>query len=544
MLQCRVSIPQEAALHDDLLSFFHTLLTSAPCHTECYQPPKPTSRELHLVNIYKRMRYSTGANSADPRAPHSNYQTVLPSPLKRSGHETRKIACVQLSLLRGCTCYILCREGHKIVVSGAPLLKKQSFMYGGEKMDFTWEEAGISLHFPAATCKGGIKVTVKVLKNVEDYCIMPRGYRLMPMASAVYKITANAKLPAPVRVKMQHCAIIDKEDTLVHMVAPCTPPYRFEPYHKGKFPHGESYGEVEITQFSVWTALWSRVCQLFHLRTHLAIYVVYLRNSTAHIAVTKNIPAHRTAVEEEYPNATKVDSYAMICPFTTTEITFSEAEPDSQEGWKIQMAPIPTTISLSSICGYEIGCVIPKIELEPEWTMESGQPKQKKVQIKIEGGSIQSFPFLCNPPGLPQALQDQSPQAPHQNPSLQDQPSNEDQQTQPLSNQSQLNRSDPPTLPLLLTFPKQSGDKINIVERIGTKNHTFGIKILEDNFGTVTDAIETEYGPNQTRITDAILSKWLEGTGRTPISWGTLITVLREIGLNVLADEMDDNLLQ
>ena len=51
------------------------------------------------VFISSRMRYTRGCSfnqhSTDPRAPHSNYQTVFPSLLKRSGHETRVNAGVQ-----------------------------------------------------------------------------------------------------------------------------------------------------------------------------------------------------------------------------------------------------------------------------------------------------------------------------------------------------------------------------------------------------------------------------------------------------------------
>ena len=44
-------------------------------------------------------------HSTDPRAPHANYQTVFPSPLKRSGHETRGgwervIDCITCSIVR------------------------------------------------------------------------------------------------------------------------------------------------------------------------------------------------------------------------------------------------------------------------------------------------------------------------------------------------------------------------------------------------------------------------------------------------------------
>ena len=101
-----------------------------------------------------------------------------------------------------------------------------------------------------------------------------------------------------------------------------------------------------------------------------------------------------------------------------------------------------------------------------------------------------------------------------------------------------------PTLPLLQRFPTKSEDVIKIIERIGTKHHDLGIRLLNDEHGTITDITEAQYKhdpPN--RATEAILQKWLQGTGRTPQSWDTLITVLREIELNTLAQEIEENLL-
>ena len=101
-----------------------------------------------------------------------------------------------------------------------------------------------------------------------------------------------------------------------------------------------------------------------------------------------------------------------------------------------------------------------------------------------------------------------------------------------------------PTLPLLQRFPTKCEDIIKIIEKIGTSNHVLGIRLLDDKDGTITANIEAHYKhdpPN--RATEAILQKWLQGTGRTPQTWDTLITVLREIELNTLAQEIEENLL-
>ena len=101
-----------------------------------------------------------------------------------------------------------------------------------------------------------------------------------------------------------------------------------------------------------------------------------------------------------------------------------------------------------------------------------------------------------------------------------------------------------PTLPLLQRFPTKSEDVTKVIERIGISNHDLGIRLLNDNYGTITAEIEAQYKHDPpSRTTEGILQKWLQGTGRTPQTWDTLIIVLREIELNTLAQEIEDNLL-
>ena len=101
-----------------------------------------------------------------------------------------------------------------------------------------------------------------------------------------------------------------------------------------------------------------------------------------------------------------------------------------------------------------------------------------------------------------------------------------------------------PTLPLLQRFPTKTRGVIKIIENIGTKHHDLGIHLLNDEDGTITANIKDQYKHDPpSRTTEAILQKWLQKTGRTPQTWDTLITVLREIELNNLAQEIEENLL-
>ena len=99
-----------------------------------------------------------------------------------------------------------------------------------------------------------------------------------------------------------------------------------------------------------------------------------------------------------------------------------------------------------------------------------------------------------------------------------------------------------PKLRELLKFPKFDGGFINIVENIGDKYRTFGIFILEDDNGAITDGITTGERGQPDAINHTILTRWLQGTGRAPQTWNTLVSVLDEVGLRNLASTVRANL--
>jgi len=88
-----------------------------------------------------------------------------------------------------------------------------------------------------------------------------------------------------------------------------------------------------------------------------------------------------------------------------------------------------------------------------------------------------------------------------------------------------------------LVFPSKNGN-INVPEKIGAKCQTFGILLLQDEFGEKVDAIVKEKD-DITNINLEILKKWLQGEGKKPISWGTLTQILRESSLAALAEMIE-----
>ena len=99
----------------------------------------------------------------------------------------------------------------------------------------------------------------------------------------------------------------------------------------------------------------------------------------------------------------------------------------------------------------------------------------------------------------------------------------------------------PPTLPELIRFKTRSGS-INILKQIGTHYRELGVLLLEDATGEVTRAIIEQHCEDATKINFQIFQKWIQGKGKLPVEWSTLVEVLKNIELVQLANEIEQNL--
>jgi len=66
----------------------------------------------------------------------------------------------------------------------------------------------------------------------------------------------------------------------------------------------------------------------------------------------------------------------------------------------------------------------------------------------------------------------------------------------------------------------------------------FGILLLEDDNGVRILSITRECRDQAEEINIRILQQWLGGRGKLPVSWNTLVAVLRDIELSTLANEI------
>ena len=93
-----------------------------------------------------------------------------------------------------------------------------------------------------------------------------------------------------------------------------------------------------------------------------------------------------------------------------------------------------------------------------------------------------------------------------------------------------------PTMPELLKFTCAENKTINITKEIGDEYKYFGIFLLQDLNGQKVKSIKSKHRSDPSQINTEILEEWLAGKGKKPVTWATLVQVLRDTELYSLAD--------
>ena len=262
-------------------------------------------------------------------------------------------------------------------------------VYTGEACSHV-SPSGISFHFPANESKCRVKLRYKVVND--DY-VLPEGYEDMPLVSSMFKITTSDDLPVPVTVQMEHCAIIEEDDSLMHMIAHGPPPYHFQPLLSGTFPLGERYGEIQVKHFSILTTL----ARKLGLRLSLSVQVFYHDHSSATFVATKKLRRLISAVRSKYAAANRVVEQSMSCGYETEAITLTVPDPPQEGGWCVQPEFQPAKIETRLIRNYKLGKTPPGVHLKIKWTGK-GEPVEEDIRIAVGGTiSVDSFLLSCRP---------------------------------------------------------------------------------------------------------------------------------------------------
>ena len=96
-----------------------------------------------------------------------------------------------------------------------------------------------------------------------------------------------------------------------------------------------------------------------------------------------------------------------------------------------------------------------------------------------------------------------------------------------------------PSIHTLLHYDTRDG-YINIPQYIGIKYQEFGIMLLETDYSYI-EVLERQYMKDAVQINSRILQDWLNGKGKQPKTWATLIEVLQSIELSTVANIIKKN---
>ena len=107
----------------------------------------------------------------------------------------------------------------------------------------------------------------------------------------------------------------------------------------------------------------------------------------------------------------------------------------------------------------------------------------------------------------------------------------------------QIKKQDQPTFPQLIDFPTSAGGEgLNIIKEIGIHYNMLGVFLLNDKNGATILALKQQHHSRATSINFEILQQWIQGSGEKPVTWETLVKVLRKIKLHTLADKIESSL--
>ena len=90
---------------------------------------------------------------------------------------------------------------------------------------------------------------------------------------------------------------------------------------------------------------------------------------------------------------------------------------------------------------------------------------------------------------------------------------------------------DRPTMPELI--------RLKVSQEISTNWYDVGVLLLEDETGAIIKSIDETCRGNPKRINDEVLQQWIEGKGKMPVTWRTLVDVLRDAELTNLAADIE-----
>ncbi len=96
-----------------------------------------------------------------------------------------------------------------------------------------------------------------------------------------------------------------------------------------------------------------------------------------------------------------------------------------------------------------------------------------------------------------------------------------------------------PSLLQLTLLKSPSGKRVEIIKTIAPDWNKFGIYFDFDKTGQTLKCIAKEHPFNPIDCCTHMMREWLEGRGRQPATWATLIDLLKDAEMNDLAQQVE-----
>ena len=123
---------------------------------------------------------------------------------------------------------------------------------GSHAQSLNWTQWGLRMHFAEDTVSASETCEVAVKALVGGKFKFPSESQLI---SAVYAVSFASKVKKPVKVEIQHCALLKNEGQFQYLSfvkAPLrqkVPPFEFTPLKGGEFSLESQYGSITVDHF-------------------------------------------------------------------------------------------------------------------------------------------------------------------------------------------------------------------------------------------------------------------------------------------------------
>ena len=120
---------------------------------------------------------------------------------------------------------------------------------GSHTQSLNWSQWGLRMHFAEDTVSATETCEVAVKALVGGKFKFPSGSQLI---SVVYAVSFASKVKKPVKVEIQHCALLKNEGQFQYLSfvkAPLrqkVPPFEFTPLNGGEFSLESQYGSITL----------------------------------------------------------------------------------------------------------------------------------------------------------------------------------------------------------------------------------------------------------------------------------------------------------